>query len=124
IQLAESVDGQIVQITPTSNQRINPFALPNSATKQEIHQHIEDSISLLSVMAGHMTVEERAAVDGALNKLFRTARRQVGFSQVITAIKRHDSLHGLIERLEPFISGSLQELFATTQTLQLEAPLT
>jgi conjugal transfer ATP-binding protein TraC len=124
VDLARSIDGQTISITPTSGQSINPFALPHTAARQEIHQHIEDCMSLLSVMAGFMSVEERSQVDGALSRLFKTTKRSVKFDQVVASFRKTEHLDGLIDRLEPYISGSLKGLFATSKTLSLDAPLT
>lgn len=124
VQLARSVLGQTISITPTSGQSINPFALPTKTTKQEVHQHVEDCLSLLAVMAGFMTIEERSLVDGILATLFKQHKRTVTFAQLVAAFKRADGLKGLLERLEPYISGSLQGLFTTTKKLSLDAPLT
>jgi conjugal transfer ATP-binding protein TraC len=124
VQLAHHVEGVTISITPTSGQSINPFALPTGALKHEVHQHIEDCLSLLAVMAGVVSAEERAQVDGALTKLFARAKRTIAFKQVVAALKTYPHLAALLERLEPYIGGSLQGLFATSKTLSLEAPLT
>ncbi len=122
-ELAKNVGGQMIVITPTSGQSINPFALPLEATKQERAQHIEDCISLLSVMAGSMNVEERSRVDGVLSRLFMGGKQVVQLSHVVKALVKERQLESLVSRLEPYSTGSLKGLFTSNKSLSLETPL-
>ena len=69
-QLANSVKGTYIKLSAKSKEKINPFDF--SINKEsELPEHIQDLMEIISLMAGGLTSEEKAATDKAIIQAYK-----------------------------------------------------
>lgn len=123
-QLAKSVNGTYIRLSATSKEKINPFdfSLKTVTGENALAQHIQDLTEIISLMAGSLSDEERAAVDKGLITVYKkfgiTMEKSEfesdqkfpllkDFHAVLTEMKQTE----LCDRLDKFITGSLASVF-------------
>src|ERR1035437_7701926 len=69
-QLANSVNGTYIRLSAKSKEKINPFDF--SINKEsELSEHIQDLTEIISLMAGGLNAEEKAAADKAILQTYK-----------------------------------------------------
>ncbi|MDH7475971.1 MAG: ATP-binding protein [Microgenomates group bacterium] len=123
-KLTQSVGGEFVVFSTTSQYKINPFDLPtDSQEPDELSNKILDLHSLLKVIMGELTPSQDALIDRALVLVYR----EKGITQEPETFKREPPLmedlfkvlvgmeteeaKELADRLEKFITGSAAGIF-------------
>lgn len=142
-QLSASVNGTYIKLSAKSKEKINPFDLSLSLTSgDELAEHIQDLTEIISLMAGGLSAEEKAAVDKAILQTYKDH----GWLLKPAAVKKkkkkdprgrkpkektypvlkdfYKALKGmkqkkLCARLYKFIKGSLASVFDSQTNIQL-----
>ena len=120
-RLADSVDGTYIKLSAKSKQKINPFDL--ATTFHEINglaEHTQDLMDVIGLMAESLTAREKAAVDKAILKIYRHAKKQQPLLEDLYAELRKLGQLKLCEKLEKYISGSLADVFNTQTNVKLD----
>lgn len=118
--LSKSVSGTYIKLSTKSKQKINPLDLTTTVhNKTELAEHTQDLTEVISLMAEGLSPREKAAVDKAILKIYRQAKKT---SPVLEDL--YNELHKLdqiklCERLEKYISGSLAEVFNGQTNIKL-----
>jgi len=119
-RLSESVNGTYIKLSAKSKEKINPFDL--SATyrnRKDLSEHTQDLIEVVSLMAEGLAPREKAAVDKAILKIYKNAKKTTPLLEDL-----YKELHGLgqlklCDRLEKYISGSLADVFNAQTNIKL-----
>ncbi len=120
-RLSESVDGTYIKLSAKSKEKINPFDLSATYhTRKDLSEHTQDLIEVVSLMAEGLSPREKAAVDKAILKIYKTAKKQAPLLEDL-----YKELHGLgqiklCDRLEKYISGSLADVFNAQTNIKLD----
>lgn len=120
-RLADSVDGTYIKLSAKSKQKINPFDL--ATTFHEINnlsEHTQDLMDVIGLMAESLTAREKAAVDKAILKIYRHAKKQQPLLEDLYAELRKLGQLKLCEKLEKYISGSLADVFNAQTNVKLD----
>lgn len=107
--LTESVQGTYVKISAKSKEKINPFDLAVTAhNSEQLSEHTQDLIEVISLMAGGLTQRERAAVDKAILKAYEDApgNEPPLLEDLHAALATLGQLE-LNEKLDKYLTGSL-----------------
>lgn len=119
-RLSESVDGTYIKLSAKSKEKINPFDLATTKrSKSDLSEHTQDLIEVISLMVEGLSPREKAAVDKAILKVYRGAKKQMPLLEDL-----YKELHALgqlklCDRLEKYISGSLSEVFNSQTNIKL-----
>lgn len=119
-RLSESVDGTYIKLSAKSKVKINPFDLAtNRRNKGDLSEHAQDLTEVISLMVEGLSPREKAAVDKAILKVYRGAKKQMPLLEDL-----YKELHALgqlklCDRLEKYISGSLSEVFNSQTNTKL-----
>lgn len=119
-RLSESVDGTYIKLSAKSKEKINPFDLSATYhTKKDLSEHTQDLTEVISLMAEGLDSREKAAVDKAILRIYKVAKKQTPLLEDL-----YSELHGLgqiklCERLEKYISGSLAGVFNAQTNIKL-----
>lgn len=129
--LAKSVDGTYINLSAKSDEKINPFDFATTShTKDQLSEHIQDLTEVISLMAANpdprdktpgLSGRERAAVDKAILKIYSEAKK----GQMPLLGDLYAELHAmghipLCERLEKYISGTLNGVFNEATNIKLD----
>lgn len=120
-RLSESVNGTYIKLSAKSKEKINPFDL--SATyrnRNDLSEHTQDLIEVISLMAEGLSPREKAAVDKAILKIYKASKKQSPLLEDL-----YKELHALgqlklCDRLEKYITGSLADVFNAQTNIKLE----
>jgi conjugal transfer ATP-binding protein TraC len=119
-QLTESVDGTYIKLSATSKEKINPFDL--ATTFHSIHdlsEHAQDLTEVISLMAEGLSSREKAAVDKAIIKIYKSTKAKQPLLEDCYAELHQLGQLKLCERLEKYISGSLSDVFNSQTNIKL-----
>jgi len=120
-RLADSVDGTYIKLSAKSKQKINPFDLATTFHEiNDLSEHTQDLMDVIGLMAESLTAREKAAVDKAILKIYRHARKQQPLLEDLYAELRKLGQLKLCEKLEKYISGSLADVFNTQTNVKLD----
>lgn len=144
-QLAASVNGTYIRLSAKSKEKINPFDFSlNLSTGDELAEQIQDLTEIVSLMAGGLSAEEKAAVDKAILQTYKDHGWSLIPSTVSNKKKKKDprgrkpkektypvlkdfykvlkgmSQKKLCARLEKFIKGSLSSVFDSQTNIKLD----
>lgn len=120
-RLTESVGGTYIKLSAKSKEKINPFDLATTFhSRSDLAEHAQDLTEVVSLMAEGLSAREKAAVDKAILKIYRTAKtRQPLLEDLYAALHKLGQLK-LCERLEKYISGSLCDVFNAQTNIALD----
>lgn len=119
--LSESVDGAYVKLSASSRQKINPFDVATSSRlKKDLSEHIQDLTEIVSLMAEGLDTREKAAVDKALLCVYKRAKDTSPLLEDLHAELRRLEQDDLCQRLEPYINGSLANVFNHQTNVELD----
>lgn len=120
-RLSESVKGTYIKLSAKSKQRINPFDLATTFhTKANLSEHIQDLTAVIDLMAEGLDKREKAAVDKAILKVYKKAKKEQPLLEDLYAELKDLGKHTLCERLDKYISGSTAEIFNSHTNIKLD----
>lgn len=120
-RLSESVKGTYIKLSAKSKQRINPFDLATTFhTKADLSEHIQDLTAVIDLMAEGLDKREKAAVDKAILKVYKKAKKEQPLLEDLYAELKSLGKHTLCERLDKYISGSTAEIFNSHTNIKLD----
>lgn len=118
--LTKSVNGTYVKLSTNSKQKINPFDVSMTANKERDQSElIQDLTEIVSLMVEGLDPKEKAALDKALLKMYKSRKSQ----PLLTDLYLHLSKLGqdkLCERLDRFVTGSLSSVFSKPSNVSLD----
>lgn len=119
--LSETVGGTYIKLSAKSKEKINPFDLATTLhTKADLAEHVQDLTAVIDLMAEGLDKREKAAVDKAILKVYKKAKKQQPLLEDLYAeLHALGQLH-LCERLEKYISGSSAEIFNAHTNIELD----
>ena len=120
-RLAESVGGTYIKLSARSKQKINPFDLATTFHAiDDVSEHAQDLMEIISLMADGLSAREKAAVDKAILKIYtKTKSDQQPLLEDFYAQLQLLGQLKLCERLEKYISGSLASVFNAPTNIDL-----
>lgn len=119
--LTESVDGTYIKLSTRSKDKINPFDLATTFhTSDDLSEHIQDLTDVIGLMAEGLDKSEKAAVDRAIIKVYKKAKKTQPRLQDLYAELHDLGQLQLCERLEKYISGSLAGVFNSHTNIKLD----
>ena len=119
--LSESVDGTYIKLSTRSKDKINPFDLATTFhSKDDLSEHIQDLTDVIGLMAEGLDKSEKAAVDRAILKVYKKAKKSQPRLQDLYAELHDLGQLQLCERLERYISGSLAGVFNSHTNIELD----
>ena len=120
-RLADSVDGTYIKLSAKSKQKISPFDLATTFHEiNDLSEHTQDLMDVIGLMAESLTAREKAAVDKAILKIYRHAKKQQPLLEDLYAELRKLGQLKLCEKLEKYISGSLADVFNAQTNVKLD----
>ncbi len=120
-RLSESVRGTYIKLSAKSKEKINPFDLSASYhTRKDLSEHTQDLMEVISLMAEGLNSREKAAVDKAILKMYKTAKKKPPLLEDLYRILHELGQLKLCERLEKYISGSLADVFNAQTNIKLD----
>lgn len=127
--LAKSVNGTYINLSATSEQKINPFdASSTSHTKEQLAEHAQDLIEIISRMVANpdkkdkkpaLTAEERAVIDEVILKLYKGAKGKAPSLRKFYAQAKKEGLISVCQRLEKYLTGTLEGIFNHETNVEL-----
>ncbi len=141
-QLASSVNGTYIKLSAKSKEKINPFDF--SINKEsELSEHIQDLMEIISLMAGGLNAEEKAATDKAILQTYKDfgwlmtpkvkktknkkeTRGRKPKEKTYPILKdfyktlKHMGQKKLSSKLEKFVKGSLSFVFDSQTNIKLD----
>lgn len=119
--LSNSVDGTYIKLSAKSKEKINPFDVATTYhAKSDLSEHIQDLTEVISLMAEGLDKSEKAAVDKAILKVYKKAKKEEPRLQNLYAELQTLGFLQLCERLEKYISGSLAGVFNSHTNIKLD----
>jgi len=119
--LTESVDGTYIKLSAKSKEKINPFDLATTShTRSDLSEHVQDLTEVISLMAEGLSGREKAAVDKAILKIYKDAKKTQPLLEDLYGELHKLGQMKLCERLEKYISGSLADVFNAQTNIRLE----
>ena len=120
-RLSETVGGTYIKLSAKSKERINPFDLATTFhTKGDLAEHVQDLTAVIDLMAEGLDKREKAAVDKAVLKVYKKAKKEQPLLQDLYAQLHSLGQLQLCERLEKYISGSSSEIFNSHTNIELD----
>lgn len=120
-RLSESVGGTYIKLSARSKEKINPFDLATTFhSRNDLSEHAQDLMEIISLMADGLTGREKAAVDKAILKIYKAAKKKQPLLEDLYAELHKLGQLKLCERLEKYISGSLAGVFNAQTNIQLD----
>jgi len=136
-KLAQSMGGEFVVFSTTSEYKINPFELPTeNVTPDELSNKILDLHSLMRVIMGDLTPSQDALLDRSLVMTYK----QKGITQDVETFKNEPPLledlykvfigmetpegKEMADRLEKFVQGSAAGIFNQKSNFDIKNPFT
>lgn len=118
--LSKSVNGTYVKLSAKSEEKINPFDLATTShTIDDLSEHVQDLMEVISLMAGGLDAREEAAVDKAILKIYK---KNVDSPPQLEDLYEELNNMGrmtLCKRLEKYISGSMAGVFNCQTNIEL-----
>jgi type IV secretory pathway VirB4 component len=142
-RVCEAVGGQYIRLSGTSPHRINPFDLPSAAgppddgeTVDPLTERLQSLQGLLGLMLADrgstLTQREKGALDAALLETYRRAgierdprthsRPAPVLRDLHAVLREQGDPHGLADRLERYVDGSLGQVFSSPTSVDLDRP--
>jgi len=119
-RLSETVGGTYIKLSARSKERINPFDLATTFhTKSDLAEHVQDLTAVIDLMAEGLDKREKAAVDKAILKVYKSAKKEQPLLQDLYAELRQLGQLELCERLEKYITGSSSKIFNSHTNIEL-----
>jgi conjugal transfer ATP-binding protein TraC len=119
--LTKSVGGSYIKLSAKSKQKINPFDLATTQhSRDDLSEHTQDLTEVISLMAEGLSSREKAAVDKAILKIYKQAKKQPPLLEDLYRELHKLGQLKLCERLEKYISGSLAEVFNAQTNIELD----
>lgn len=119
--LTKSVNGTYIKLSAKSKEKINPFDLATTFHKaSDLSEHAQDLTEVISLMAEGLSSREKAAVDKAILKIYKKAKKQMPLLEDLYAELHTLGQVKLCERLEKYISGSLADVFNAQTNINLD----
>ncbi len=137
--LCEAVGGNYIDFSASSPAKINPFDLSGVAVEgeNELGQKLLSLHTLLKLMMGDLSPTEEAILDRALIETYRmkgittdpdtqTSKEPPVMEDLYKVLlgAAEEEAHGMAERLEKYIRGSLAGIFDSQTTVDLESNMT
>jgi type IV secretory pathway VirB4 component len=120
-QLTESVKGTYVKLSAKSAEKINPFDLATTShSRDDLSEHTQDLMEIISLMAEGLSAREKAAVDKAILNIYERAKKEPPLLEDLYAELKDLGQLQLRERLEKYISGSLAHVFNAQTNIKLD----
>ena len=120
-QLSQTVNGTYIKLSAKSKQKINPFDLATTYhTKADLAEHVQDLTAVIDLMAEGLDKREKAAVDKAILKVYKQAKKHQPLLEDFYAELRKLGQLQLCERLEKYITGSSAEIFNSQTNIKLD----
>lgn len=120
-QLTDSVQGTYIKLSAKSAEKINPFDLATTShSHDDLSEHAQDLIEIISLMAEGLSAREKAAVDKAILKIYGRAKQEPPLLEDLYAELKDLGQLQLRERLEKYISGSLASVFNAQTNISLD----
>lgn len=117
--LSESVSGTYIKLSAKSKEKINPFDLATTFhSRSDLSEHAQDLTEVISLMAEGLSAREKAAVDKAILKIYKKAKKMPILEDLYAELHILGQLK-LCERLEKYISGSLANVFNAQTNISL-----
>lgn len=119
--LSESVKGTYIKLSAKSKEKINPFDLATTFhDRSDLSEHAQDLTEVVSLMAEGLSGREKAAVDKAILKVYKSSKEsQPLLEDFYTELHKLGQIK-LCERLEKYISGSLADVFNAQTNIKLD----
>lgn len=120
-RLSDSVNGTYVKLSARSKEKINPFDLAATYHKREdLAEHTQDLIEVISLMAEGLSGREKASVDKAILKIYKSSKKAMPLLEDLYKVLHELGQIKLCERLEKYISGSLADVFNSQTNIKLD----
>lgn len=120
-RLSETVGGTYIKLSAKSKEKINPFDLATTFhTKADLAEHVQDLTAVIDLMAESLDKREKAAVDKAILKVYKKAKKQQPLLEDLYAELHALGQLQLCERLEKYITGSSSEIFNSHTNIKLD----
>ena len=120
-RLSETVGGTYIKLSAKSKEKINPFDLATTFhAKGDLAEHVQDLTAVIDLMAEGLDKREKAAVDKAILKVYKKAKKEQPLLEDLYAELHSLGQLQLCERLEKYISGSSSEIFNSHTNIQLD----
>ena len=141
-RVCEAVGGQYVRLSGTSPNHINPFDLPAASARSDpdARDPLAERLLALQGLLGLMLADrgstlsqrEKGALDAALLETYRRAgitRDATTHGQpapvlrdLYSVLRDQGDPHGLADRLERYVDGSLGRVFSSPTSVDLDRP--
>jgi len=141
-RVCEAVGGQYVRLSGTSPNHINPFDLPAATARPdpEARDPLAERLLALQGLLGLMLADrgstlnqrEKGALDAALLETYRRAGIERGLTthgrpapvlrDLYGVLREQGDPHGLADRLERYVDGSLGHVFSSPTSVDLDRP--
>jgi conjugal transfer ATP-binding protein TraC len=141
-RVCDAVGGQYIRLSGSSPHRINPFDLPTAVSSTDgedsdpLTERLQSLQGLLGVMLADrgstLSQREKGALDAALLETYRRAgitRAPQTHEQPAPVLRNLYNLlreqgdgHGLADRLERYVDGSLGQVFSSPTSVDLDRP--
>jgi type IV secretory pathway VirB4 component len=141
-RVCEAVGGQYVRLSGTSPHRINPFDLPATGPRDDeetldpLTERLQSLQGLLGLMLADrgstLSQREKGALDAALLETYRRAgidrdprthsQQAPVLRDLYTVLREQGDPHGLADRLERYVDGSLGQVFSSPTSVDLDRP--
>jgi conjugal transfer ATP-binding protein TraC len=119
--LTESVNGTYIKLSAKSKEKINPFDLATTFhSRSDLSEHAQDLTEVISLMAEGLSGREKAAVDKAILKIYKAAKKKQPLLEHLYVELHSLGQLKLCERLEKYISGSLADVFNAQTNIKLD----
>jgi len=134
--LCEIVGGSYLDVSLTSDKRINPFDLPKPIKGEEGQDRLRENIAMLhgliNLMLGKLTPQEDALMDRALIETYAlkditfdpaTQNKEVPLlSDLEEVLSNMEGAESLTQRLRKFTQGTFSGLFNQRTNIDLDKP--
>jgi type IV secretory pathway VirB4 component len=119
-RLAESVNGTYIKLSAKSNEKINPFDLNSTKhSTDDLADHIQNLIEVISLMVDGLNKEEKAAIDKAIIETYKNVTNRQPLLADLFRELNNQKQNKLTKRLERYISGSLKNIFNKPTNIDL-----
>lgn len=120
-RLSQTVGGTYIKLSAKSKEKINPFDLATTFhTKSDLAEHVQDLTAVIDLMAEGLDKREKAAVDKAILKVYKKAKKEQPLLEDLYAELHKLGQLQLCERLEKYITGSSAEIFNSHTNIKLD----
>jgi type IV secretory pathway VirB4 component len=141
-RVCDAVGGQYIRLSGSSAHRINPFDLPAAVSSPDgeasdpLTERLQSLQGLLGLMLADrgstLSQREKGALDAALLETYRRAgitrepltHRQPApvLRDLYNLLREQGDSHGLADRLERYVDGSLGQVFSSPTSVDLDRP--